>query len=168
MCNIQYGLTEEKANPSAFRTLGEEKANLSAFRTFVRFVLVWICQFPLPFGVWEGLRFMIVALPGLFSYLFFLSPGFFDNFPHVQQFECFCGSDFQNTWLVAITSCLRHTSPVVELICFSQLALFELRQNLIVSSVRTIRLNAFKHIIIYVEIVSLTHEWHTSRTFAGI
>ena len=40
--------------------------NLSAFRTFVRFVLVWICRFPLPLGVWEGLRFVIVALPGLF------------------------------------------------------------------------------------------------------
>ena len=51
--------------------LGEERANLSAFRTFVRFVLVWICRFPLPLGVWEGLRFVIVALPGLFSYLFF-------------------------------------------------------------------------------------------------
>ena len=51
-------------------SLGEERANLSAFRTFVRFVLVWICQFPLPLGVWEGLRFVIVALPGLFSYLF--------------------------------------------------------------------------------------------------
>ena len=38
--------------------------------TFVRFVLVWICRFPLPLGVWEGLRFVIVALPGLFSYLF--------------------------------------------------------------------------------------------------
>ena len=35
-----------------------------------RFVLVWICRFPLPLGVWEGLRFVIVALPGLFSYLF--------------------------------------------------------------------------------------------------
>ena len=46
-------------------------ANLSDFRTFVRFVLVWICRFPLPLGVWEGLRFVIVALPGLFSYLFF-------------------------------------------------------------------------------------------------
>ena len=45
-------------------------ANLSAFRTFVRFVLVWICRFPLPLGVWEGLRFVIVALPGLFSYIF--------------------------------------------------------------------------------------------------
>ena len=53
-------------------SLGEERANLGAFRAFVRFVLVWICRFPLPLGVWEGLRFVIVALPGLFSYLFFL------------------------------------------------------------------------------------------------
>ena len=53
----------------AITSLGEERANLSAFRTFVRFVLVWICRFPLC-GVWEGLRFMIVALPGLFSYFF--------------------------------------------------------------------------------------------------
>ena len=30
---------------------GEERANLSAFRTFVRFVLVWICRFPLPRGL---------------------------------------------------------------------------------------------------------------------
>ena len=57
----------------AITSLGKERANLSAFRTFVRFVLVWICRFPLPLGVWEGLRFVIVALPGLFSYLFFLS-----------------------------------------------------------------------------------------------
>ena len=35
----------------AITSLGEERANLSAFRTFVRFVLVWICRFPLPFGV---------------------------------------------------------------------------------------------------------------------
>ena len=54
----------------ASTSLGEERANLNAFRTFVRFVLVWICRFPLPLGVWEGLRFVIVALPGLFSYLF--------------------------------------------------------------------------------------------------
>ena len=45
------------------------RANLSAFRTFVRFVLVWFCRFPLPLGVWEGLWFVIVALPVLFSYL---------------------------------------------------------------------------------------------------
>ena len=56
----------------AITSLGEERANLSAFRKFVRFVLVWICRFPLPLGVWKGLRFVIVALPGLFSYLFFI------------------------------------------------------------------------------------------------
>ena len=54
----------------AVASLGEQRANPDAFRTFVRFVLVWICRFPLPLGVWEGLRFVIVALPGLFSYLF--------------------------------------------------------------------------------------------------
>ena len=53
--------------------LGEEIANLSAYRTFVRFVLLWFCRFPLPLGVWEGLRFVIVAFPGLFSYLFLSS-----------------------------------------------------------------------------------------------
>ena len=53
-------------------SLGEGRANISAFRTFVRFVLVWICLFPLPLGVSEWLRFVIVALPGLFSYIFFL------------------------------------------------------------------------------------------------
>ena len=36
----------------AITSLGEERANLSAFRTFVRFVLVWICRFPLPLWVW--------------------------------------------------------------------------------------------------------------------
>ena len=56
----------------AITSLREERANLSAFRTFVRFVLVWICRFPLSLGVWDGLRFVIVALPGLFSYLFLL------------------------------------------------------------------------------------------------
>ena len=55
----------------AITSRGEEIANLSVFRTFVRFVLVWICRFPLPLGVWEG-RFVIVALPGLFFYLFLL------------------------------------------------------------------------------------------------
>ena len=58
----------------AIISLGEERANLSAFRTFVRFVLVWICRFPLPLGVWgwegEELRFVTVAFPGLFAYLF--------------------------------------------------------------------------------------------------
>ena len=40
----------------AITSLGEERAHLSAFRIFVRFVLVEICRFPLPLGVWEGLR----------------------------------------------------------------------------------------------------------------
>ena len=42
----------------AITSLGEERANLGVFRTFDRFVLVWICRFPLPLGVWEGLRFV--------------------------------------------------------------------------------------------------------------
>ena len=41
---------------------------LLALRTFVRFALLWFC---LPLGVWEGLWLVIVALPGLFSYLFY-------------------------------------------------------------------------------------------------
>ena len=45
---------------------------LRFFRRWFRSVLVWICRFPLPFSVWEGLRFVIVALPGLFSFLFFI------------------------------------------------------------------------------------------------
>ena len=54
----------------AITSLGEERANLGAFCTFVRFVLDRFCRLPLPLGVWEGLRFVIVALPGLFSYIF--------------------------------------------------------------------------------------------------
>ena len=50
----------------AITSLGEEKAVLSVFRTFDRFVLVWIYRFSLPLDVWEGLRFVIVAPPGLF------------------------------------------------------------------------------------------------------
>ena len=62
--------------------LGKKRVNLSAFRTFVRFVLVWISRFPLPLGVWEGLRFVIEAL---FSYLlFFIVP------TEVVFFECVC------------------------------------------------------------------------------
>ena len=41
---------------------------------FVRLfgLCLFSCRFPLPLGVWEGLRFVIVALPGLFSYLFYI------------------------------------------------------------------------------------------------
>ena len=56
----------------AIPSLEEERAYLSAVRTFVGFALVWFCLFPLPLGVWDGLRLVIVALPRLFSYLFFI------------------------------------------------------------------------------------------------
>ena len=55
----------------AITSLVEKRAKLSTFRTFVRFLPVWICRFPLPLSVWEKLRFVIVTLLGLFSYLFF-------------------------------------------------------------------------------------------------
>ena len=56
----------------AITSLGKERANVNAFRTFVRFALVWFCLFPLPLVVWEGLRFVIVAIPEFFSYISFL------------------------------------------------------------------------------------------------
>ena len=74
---VSFGLMFFSPFSIAITSLGEVRANLSAFRTFVPFVLVWICRFPLPLGVWEGLRFVIVALPGLFSYLFFFFFFFF-------------------------------------------------------------------------------------------
>ena len=55
----------------AFTSLGEERANLSVFHTFVGFALVWFCLLSLPLGVRDGLRLVIVALPGRFSYLLF-------------------------------------------------------------------------------------------------
>ena len=65
-------------------------------------VLVWICRFPLPHGVWEGLRFVLVALPGLFSYLFFFFFFFFFFFddmslawPAVVQLLVFIYSGIQ-------------------------------------------------------------------------
>ena len=54
----------------AITSLGEERANLSAFCTFVRFAFIWFCLFTLPLGVRDGLRLVILALPGLFTYLF--------------------------------------------------------------------------------------------------
>ena len=65
-----FGLVFFSPFSIAITSLGEERANLSAFRPFVRFALVWFCLFPLPLGVWEGLRFVIVVLPGFFSHLF--------------------------------------------------------------------------------------------------
>ena len=55
----------------AITSLGEKRAHLSAF--FLR--LLDLCLFSfvgfLTLGDWERLRFVIVALPGLLSYLFF-------------------------------------------------------------------------------------------------
>ena len=50
----------------AITSLGEERADLSAFCLFgfVGFLFL---------GVWEGLSFVTLALPGLFSYLFFFA-----------------------------------------------------------------------------------------------
>ena len=45
---------------------GEERANLSTFHTFV-VLRLFGCLFSLPLDVWEGLRFVIVTLPRLFS-----------------------------------------------------------------------------------------------------
>ena len=47
----------------AITSLGEERANLSAFRTFVRFVLVWICRFPLTFFSKIFLRHDHICVP---------------------------------------------------------------------------------------------------------
>ena len=74
----------------AITSLGEERANLSAFRMFDRFVLVWVCRFPLPLGVWEELRFVIVAFPGLFSYLFALFCFAFSQMPRERNFRGLC------------------------------------------------------------------------------
>ena len=72
----------------AITSLGKERANLSVFRTFVRFALVWFYRFPLPLGVWEGLRFVIVALPGLFSYLCLkTSKKLFQESWHIKNFN---------------------------------------------------------------------------------
>ena len=61
----------------AITSLGEEITNLNAFRTFVRFALVWFCLFPLHHGLWEGLRFVIVALAGLHRSNFSSFPQYF-------------------------------------------------------------------------------------------
>ena len=72
-------------------SLGEERANLSAFRTFVQFALVWVCLFPLPLAVWEGMWPVIVALPGLFSY-----------FSHMLRFHC-------HYWFLSFVLCIGKT-----------------------------------------------------------
>ena len=66
---------------------------------FDRFVLVWICRFPLPLDDWEGLRFVIVALPRLFSYLFL----FYEAICFKSCLVLFCSCVF-SFFSIAITS----------------------------------------------------------------
>ena len=54
-------------------SLGEERANLRAFPTFDRFVLVWICRFPLPLGDWEWAAVCDCGTPWTFLLPFFHS-----------------------------------------------------------------------------------------------
>ena len=71
----------------AITSLGEERANLGAFRTFVRFALIWFCPFLLPLGDWEGLRFVIKALPGLFLLPFLCLYNFDPLKPHLYMIK---------------------------------------------------------------------------------
>ena len=50
--------------------LGKRELILVLFVRLIGLCLFRFVGFPLPLGVWDGLRFVIVALPGPFSYLF--------------------------------------------------------------------------------------------------
>ena len=52
--------------------LGKRELILVLFVHLFDLCLFGFVGFSCTFGVWEGLRFVIVALPGLFSYLFFV------------------------------------------------------------------------------------------------
>ena len=65
-----------------FLAWGRERAN--------RIALVWFCLFPLLLGVWEGLRLVLVALPGLFFYLF--SKARYKTTTAVLSLQIFLGS----------------------------------------------------------------------------
>ena len=47
-------------------SLGEERAGLCVLRAFVCFARINFCPFSLPLGLRDWLRFVTVALPGLF------------------------------------------------------------------------------------------------------
>ena len=53
--------------------LGKRELILVLFVRLFSLCLFGFVGFQLPLGVWEGLRFVIVALPGLLSCLFFLN-----------------------------------------------------------------------------------------------
>ena len=89
---FSIAITSLREEGAAITSLREERANLSAFRTFIRFVLVWFCWFPFPLGVWEGLRFLIVALPGLLSFLAIFAIHHYMNLGTKQRFRSTCSS----------------------------------------------------------------------------
>ena len=60
----------------AITSPGEERAGLCAFRAFVCFAGDSLCLFPLPLGVRDWLRVVIVALPGHFFCTFFFKYAF--------------------------------------------------------------------------------------------
>ena len=53
--------------------LGKRELILELFVRLFDLRLFGFCLFPLPLSIWEGLRFVIVELPGLFSYPPFLT-----------------------------------------------------------------------------------------------
>ena len=63
--------------------LGKRELVLVLFACLFDLHLFGFFLFPLPLGVWDGLWFVIVALPGLFSYLFF----FFHYGQVILQFD---------------------------------------------------------------------------------
>ena len=68
--------------------LGKRELNLVLFvRLFDKRLLGFVCFLFLPLGVWEGLRFVIVALPGLFSYLIFIN-AFYETLILILNFHC--------------------------------------------------------------------------------
>ena len=54
--------------------LGKRELILVLFVRLFDVCFFRICRFPLPLGVWEGLRFVIVAVSGHFSYPLFYGP----------------------------------------------------------------------------------------------
>ena len=70
----------------AITSLGKERANLSVFRTFVRFALIWICRFPLPLGVWEGLGLWLWhSLDFSLTFFFSTVPLFFHENAYISD-----------------------------------------------------------------------------------
>ena len=70
---------------------------------FSPFSIVWFCLFFLPLGVWKGLWFVIVALPGLFSYPLFCK---IRNCKLVNSMNFQCGSSVADFHCSHVGGCL--------------------------------------------------------------